>query len=210
MRMLSLFEKNYKKKYLDTLLASFPQKLKTDVEIVLECLPFNDNKVKLCDGQIHKVENLIHTTNQIVTLENEVLTIPYRIYFNEPDLKKENLLSENQKIILNCIFLRHHNGFIRQKRLEQLKDKNYFWITPFIFQLLGEYVIEIITTLDKNLNDKTIENLNLFIDDNPFYWQQTKNRVVSYWNEYYRHPKNPILKNYVGQKIVNRLKKAKA
>jgi hypothetical protein len=208
--MFNLLGTNYKREYLNILSDSFPKILKTDLETVLDCLPINDNNVKLCDGQIHKVENLIHTSNQKVVLDNVVLTIPYRIYFNEPNSEKEKLLSENQKIILNCIYLRHHNGFIRQKRLELLNDKNHYWITPFMFQLLGEYVVEIIITLDKNFNDTTLENFRLFINENPIYWQQTKSRVISYWNEYYRHSKNPILKHYIGQKIVDRIRKANA
>lgn len=208
--MFNLFGTKYKKEYLNILSESFPKILKADLDTVLACLPFNNNNVKLCGGQVHKVENLIHTTNQKVVLDNEVLTIPCRIYFNEPNSLIEKLLSENQKIILNCIYLRHHNGFIRQKRLELLKDKNHYWVTPFIFQLLGEYVVEIIITLENNLNDTTLENFKQFIIENPIYWQQTKSRVVSYWNEYYRHSKNPILKNYIGQEIVDRINKANA
>ncbi len=45
-----------------------------------------------------------------------------------------------------------------------------------------------------------------FIEENPEYWQLTKNRVISYWNEYHRH-KYPKLEEYFGVKLMNRLDK---
>ncbi len=47
-----------------------------------------------------------------------------------------------------------------------------------------------------------------FRDENLKYWQQMESRMISYWNEYYRS-KFPELKEYLGIKIVNRIKKRK-
>src|ERR1700722_1712020 len=117
--------------YKEKILLAFPQILKDDVKVVLGILPLDLNDVKLCDGQIHRVDNLISPNTYTIQLGNEQLSIPYRFYFNEPDLEKEGKLSATQRIILNCIYLRHHNGFLRQKRLEQLIGKNEYWATPF-------------------------------------------------------------------------------
>ena len=186
---------------------SFPATLKQDVEKVLEVLPLNEHNVLLTGGQIHQVDNLIHPNEQIVFLDKELLKIPYRLYFNEPSLEKEELLTDLQKIILNCIYLRHHNGFIRQKRLEQLLDKTEYFITPFTFQLLGEYVMEILEVLQKHINPTTIDNYLKFINENQKYWTQTESRMISYWNEYYRRPKFPKLNDYIGKQIVDEIKK---
>lgn len=201
--MINWFKGNKHSKYRETLLNAFPRTLKKDVESVLNILPFEVNNVKLSDGQFHNVENLIHPDFQIVNLDGEVLKIPYRVYFNEPEIEKEQTLTNRQKLILNCIFLRHHNGYLRQSRLEKIENNEY-WITPFTFQLLGEYVIEIIEVLDNQIDDNKLENYKRFANDNPKYYQQTESRMISYWNEYYRR-KFPKLKLYIGRIIFDQL-----
>jgi len=191
----------------EKILNSFPATLKQDVEKVIEVLPLNEHNVLLTGGHIHQVDNLIHPNEQVVYLDKELLKIPYRLYFNEPSLDKEELLTDLQKIILNCIYLRHHNGFVRQKRLEQLIDKTEYFITPFTFQLLGEYVMEILAVLQKQLNPTTIDNYLKFINENQKYWTQTKSRMISYWDVYYRRPKFPKLNDYIGKQIVDEIKK---
>lgn len=128
----------------EKILNAFPATIRHDVEKVIEFLPLNDHNVLLADGQIHKVDNLIHSSEQLVSLDKEVLRIPYRFYFNEPNPEKEKLLTDLQRTILNCIYLRHPNGFTRQRRLERLVDNVEYFVVPFVFQLLGEYVIEIL------------------------------------------------------------------
>jgi hypothetical protein len=94
-----------------------------------------------------------------------------------------------------------------QKRLEQLIDKNEYWITPYLLQLLGEYVYEILEVLDKCINDKNIGNYKRFVKENPKYWQQTESRMISYWDCYYRRIKSKDLKNYLGRQIADRINK---
>ncbi len=195
--------------YKEKILNSFPADIKTDVELIMNVLPLKKNNVLLYDGQTHKVENLIHDNFQIVRLNNETLKISCRVYFNEPDLGVETNLTETQKTILNCLYLRHHDGYIRQKRLEMLINSSDYFVIPFTFQLLGEYVIEILEVLDKHINEKNISKYLNFIKENPKYWQQTESRMISYWNEYYRR-KYPKLNDYIGKKIIDKIKKANA
>jgi len=204
--MMNWFKKENYTEYRDRLFKAFPKTLKSDVEVVLNILPFAINDVMLTGGQIHKVDNLIHESILTVQLDNEQLVIPYRLYFNEPDIEKENKLTDIQKTILNCIYLRHHDGYLRQRRLEKLIAKNEHWVIPFTLQLLGEYVFEILHVLDKHINVKTIDNYERFTIENPKYWQQTESRMISYWNEYYRR-QFPKLKVYLGRQIVDRIKK---
>ena len=198
----------------EKLFNALPAALRQDVEKVIEILPLNDHNVLLVDGQIHKVNDLIYPNEQVVSLDNEALKIPCRIYFNEPSPDKEELLTDLQKEILNCIYLRHHNGFIRQRRLMKLIDKTDYFVVPFVFQLLGEYVMEIIEVSQMQIIPN-IDNYVKFINENQKYWTQTESRVISYWNEYYRRPMYPnylppkyaTRKEYIGQQIVDRLKK---
>jgi hypothetical protein len=195
------------------LINSFPSSLRQDVEEAIKVLPA-DHNVVLADGQLHSIDGLIHPTEYSVILDRELLTIPYRNYYNEPTPEKEKLLTPQQKAILNCIYLRHHNGFVRQKRLEQLINTADNFVIPYTIQLLGEYVMEILEVLDRHINGKTIDNYIHFINENKKYWQQTESRMISYWNEYYRRPMYPkyqqpkyaTRQEYIGQTIINKLK----
>lgn len=184
---------------------AFPSALRQDIEEVIKALPC-DRNVLLADGQVHRVDSLIHPNEQTVCLDGEILKIPSRLYFNEPQAHKERGLTLLQTEILNCIYLRHHDGFVRQRRLEQLLESTEYFVIPFTFQLLGEYVIEILEVLNRHVNDKTISKYTRFIYENEKYWQQTESRMISYWNEYYRRPKFPKLKDYIGKQIVDKIK----
>jgi hypothetical protein len=177
--------------YKHRILSSFPNYLKNDVEILLDILPIENN---------NDLPNI--SDDKTVILDSEVIKIPYRIHFDLPNESQENKLTTCQKDILNCIYLRHHNGFIRHDRLNKLANCHDYWVTPFKIQLLGEYIVEILLTLEKHFNEKTILNFNKFIKENPKYWETTKRRVVSYWNEYYRESKKSIFKNYIGSRII--------
>ena len=202
--MLNWFKGNKHSKYREMILNAFPRTLKKDVESVLNILPFEVNEIKLCNGKIHKVENLIHPDFQTVLLEGEHLSIPNRLYFNEPELEKEQTLTNSQKVILNCIYLRHHNGYVRQSRLEKI-NSNEYWITPFTFKLLGEYILEILEVLDRQLDNNKLENYKRFSIENPKYYQQTESRMTSYWNEYYKR-RFPKLRDYLGRIIFDLIK----
>jgi Integron Cassette Protein Hfx_Cass5 len=203
--LINWFKKDIYKGYKGILKNAFPKSLEEDLKIVLKVIPFSDNNIKLTDGNFHKVDNLIFENSQIIKVGNEDLTIPYRVYFNEPNQLVEKLLTVNQQKILNCIYLRHHNGFVRQKRLEKLKAINEYWITPYLFQLLGEYVIEILEVIDKQHNNTILDNFKQFKLDNPKYFIQTESRMISYWNQYYRR-NNTKLNSYVGRLLFNKIK----
>jgi len=140
-----------------------------------------------------------------VKVNGELLEVPYRIYFEVPN---EDELSEKELLILNCFFTRHHNGFTRQKCLEQIILYDEYWITPFITQLLGEYVFEILVIIKSNLEGKLLENMIRFSEENSIFFETTKRRIVSYWNCYYR-AQFPIKEGYVGFKIVNAIEEIK-
>ncbi len=192
----------------DKLYSSFPKALKSDVEKVLQILP--ETKPGFFDlaGKSHELDISINDSKIAILLNNESLIIPYRINILEPDINKENQLTEIQRTILCCIYLRHSNGFIRQKRLEQLLNKSDYFIIPFTFELLGEYLIEILEVLDKHITGENIYLYQRFIRDNPEYWWVTKCRIVSYWNQYYRF-QFPKIKDYIGKSVVDRIEVAK-
>jgi hypothetical protein len=184
---------------------AFPSVLEDDVRTVAKCLPFSDRTLVLADGHVRYFDTFLSECDPIlVRLQGQRIEIPYRIYLKEPAPEKIEALTEQQKVIFHCLYLRHHNGFIRQKHLEQLVGRTEAFICPFTIQLLGEYVLEILVILENIIATPVVGNYAKFLSSNNFYWTQTQSRVVSYWNEYYRSV-FPALDQYVGKRIVDRL-----
>jgi hypothetical protein len=173
------------------IIKAFPVYLSSDVQVVIDFLM--DKNMKVHPSSEHHV-----------ILDGEKLSIPARVYFDKPNESTGNNLSELQQTILNCLYLRHHNGFVRQARLEFLRGKTDYFIIPFIFQLLGEYVREILIVVDDFINEETLPSYLKFKMENPKYWYQTEGRMISYWNEYYRRDAN--LREYIGTGIFKRMK----
>lgn len=167
----------------------FPLNLKEDVQVVIDNL-------KIKDGDIHK-------RSYNVKINNILLTIPERIYFSEP---ASGNLTTIQKYILDCIFTKHHDGFIRQKHLRNLLFCTEYWIIPFCFRLLGEYVKDILPDIKVQI-DNNIENYLYFISENNEFYNRTKSQMISYWNCYYRK-EYPNPKSYIGFQIFSELENA--
>jgi hypothetical protein len=127
----------------------------------------------------------------LICFDGEMLSIPKRFYFNEPNPNDQSILSELQKTIVNCVYLRHHNGYIRQKWLNTLTSKAYYFTVPYTFQLLGEYIIEIIGDMDDFIDETNIHLFRRFLSDNR--------------KEYYRFGGNRNIRDYIGKKIFERL-----
>ncbi|HEY2823400.1 MAG TPA: hypothetical protein VGJ06_20315 [Candidatus Acidoferrum sp.] len=118
-------------------------------------------------------------------LGDEILALPQRIYYDPPRFQtlRFNAL---QREILNCLFTRHHDGFVRQKHLVRIIRSPNPWIPCFVIPLIGEYVVQILEIIRENLGylDKSI--YAGFVHTNPDFISLTEKRVISYWNCYYR------------------------
>src|SRR3990167_2183438 len=85
-----------------------------------------------------------------VVVNNEILKIPERHNIQELQqqnifdriLKKEIVLNDTQKTIIDCFYTRHCDGFIREKYCKNIIQLNHEWVVPYVFRLVGEYVIE--------------------------------------------------------------------
>jgi len=113
------------------------------------------------------------------------MSIPYRIY-HDPTKTSKDLLNSQQEQLVDCLFTRHSDGFVRQKYLAKIIGLNKTWVVPFVVQLLGEYVIEIIRVIEENLGKLDISVYKSFLDANPEFLILTEQRVASYWDCYYK------------------------
>ncbi len=176
-------------------LQAFPTSFQDDA---LGVLTYLENKM----GNYHSD----YTYN--VYINKECIKLPSRIYWHVPNNDQFDNFSLLQRQILWCLYTRHHDGFVRQNTLENLlKTELTYFMIPFIFQLLGEYVQEILKIIEPHINKKNHILFEQFILENPKYFQTTESRIISYWNEYYRHTQNKYFKDYIGSKIIVKLKK---
>lgn len=169
---------------------SFPEKMQSDVALVIDFL--NAKQLE------------IHSKSEMeIFLNGEKVVMPYRIYTSEPKDGEELRFSNTQQVILNCLYLTHNNGFLRQKRLESLKTNFDDYVIPYKMKVLSEYVIQIINELDTQINENTIQRCLMFVHENPKYWSFIKSRITSYWGEYFKY--SCTLNDYVGYKILKEI-----
>ncbi len=148
---------------------AFPSRLCSDALVAAEALPKNRswwNSFKVC-------------------VNNENLSIPDRVR-HDPASVKIGRFSLLQKNLVDCILTRHNDGFVRQKYLAQIVSSNYAWVPPFVIQLLGEYVVEILQVIEANLGNLDKSVYTPFLRANPDFLALTEQRVISYWDCYYR------------------------
>ncbi|MFD3554465.1 hypothetical protein ACFWWA_20570 [Streptomyces goshikiensis] len=159
------------------LVAAFPTRLAGDVQSVLAVMP----EASYAPMIPFEVE-----------VQGETVVIPSRIYSEEPDTGFERALSGTQQMILHCLYSRHHDGRVRQRHLEQITASGEPWAVPFVVQLAGEYVLEIIESIERGLpglaepGSTQRQFYGEFIARNPAFFARTERRVVSYWSCYYR------------------------
>ena len=156
------------------IVGAFPRSLTSDVEKVLDAIPVAKHAPSSDDIGL-------------ITLEGESLNIPFRIYFPEPNQISLVLLTKLQRAILTCLYTRHHDGRVREKYLREIIGAEERWVIPFVLQLAGEYIIEIIKFLDQNSHQLKRENYSSFVKANPAFCLITSQRIFSYWSCYFRH-----------------------
>lgn len=171
---------------------SFPKELNKDLQEVLKIIP----KETYNNVSIDCSENVIEYSSN-----HSIIKIPYRMYFIDIDDKKVNDLTDTQKIILYCIYTRSCNGFIREKYLNKLLTLNFgYWVIPYIIKLCDEYVIEILEVIYAKLRVRNNNDIKKFCLDNKSIVNKSYQRMISYWNEYYRDREYNFHK-YIGRKL---------
>ncbi|MER7695481.1 hypothetical protein [Streptomyces sp. NPDC096095] len=159
------------------LVAAFPTRLAGDVQSVLTVMP----ETRLAPAMPFEVD-----------VQGETVAVPSRIYNEEPGADMERPLSGTQHVILHCLYSRHSDGRVRQRHLEQIVASGEPWVVPFVVQLAGEYVLEILEAIGRGLPGLAVPSsaqrrlYGEFIAQNPAFFARTERRVVSYWSCYYR------------------------
>ena len=128
----------------------------------------------------------------------EVLTLPCRIH-NDPAFIHIDSLTTLQKELVDCLLTRHSSGYIREQHLQRIILSRNIWVAPFVIKLVGEYVIEILQVVQRNLQNLDKSIYGSFLRANPEFFATTERRVISYWNCYYRNHKR---EDYLGFQLL--------
>ena len=166
------------------LLDAFPSRLRTDVFSAVAVLP----------QPFHVLDKRF-----TVRLNGEKLAIPFRVYYDLSGIDSSRL-SLRQGQLLDGILTRHHDGHVRQERLGDILTLNQDWVTPFVLQLVGEYVLEIIQEIEANLGKLDTSLYGDFLRQNPEFLRLTEQRVISYWNCNYRSVRR---EEYAGFRVLH-------
>jgi len=124
-----------------------------------------------------------------VRVSGEHISIPQRVYHDPLGISVGFRLGFRSKLsreLLDCIFTRHTDGFVRQKYLGWIIHSSNIWVPPFVLLLAGEYVIEILRDIEGALPQLDRDVYDDFVRNNPQFLQKTKQRIASYWDCYYR------------------------
>jgi len=121
-----------------------------------------------------------------VLVAGEALHIPRRFYSPEPPAEALDSLGASARTVLACLYTRHNDGHVRERHLRYVISSTAHWVPPFVVQLLGEYVLEVHRVIVSNVNHLDQPSYVRFVAENPTFMQLTRQRVVSYWDCYFR------------------------
>jgi hypothetical protein len=149
----------------------FPAGLESDVDAVLTAVPPSLGFERVNGPQ--------------VSIEGEGIELLSRLYSPEPPDDATRHLNDRQRLILSCLYSRHHDGYVRERHLLRLQGDDP-WIPHFVLQLVGEYVIEICQVALDQLDAIPRASYETFAAENEEFVALVRRRVVSYAREYHR------------------------
>ncbi|ALX04411.1 hypothetical protein AERYTH_06760 [Aeromicrobium erythreum] len=164
---------------------AFPARLADDVAVVVAALSAASHGTSA-----HTIDSPRRPRGIVV--DGEVVEIPARQYHGGMDAPDRARLTSTQLGVAACIHSRHHDGRERQAWLPSLLTFDEPCASPFIVQLLGEYVVEIVTEIESTLRSgstaaSTIERLVAFMEENAPFVARTRDRARSYWWKYHTY-----------------------
>ena len=179
-----------KREISDPLINGFPVGIKDQAKCVMQMIVQQHSSIE--DAPVS--EDAFN-----VSLGSETVSFPSRIYYDPLPEHQLNFLNNEQRTIVRCLYTRSHDGYVRQKSVEVLLDSGVKeqWVIPYIVKLCDDYVVEIVQTIYERRDLLPIDLVREFTDNNREFVQRCYQRMVSYWDCYYRQ-QVPRLQDYVG------------
>ena len=127
------------------------------------------------------------TQGPTVFVEGERLCAPYRVYCVPSHLRSVIAqASGDARLLALCLGTRHWDGHVREEYVRQIVAVDRPWIAPFVVQLLGEYVVEIVEVISAAVSGANPTRFAGFAQENLPFIRTTRRRATSYWNCYHR------------------------
>lgn len=172
----------------ETLARAFPRRLQRSLADVLDGLPHTTYP------PLGSITSSNSRDWHPIGVQGDPVVIPHRIYNPVPVSDLAHQGSE-AGVAIDCLYTRHNDGFVRQAAHRRLlAGAEHPWVTPFVVQLLGEYVIEICHDIqlfaetDLPTRPGWARQFRSFAHENPDFIALTRQRAASYWACYYRGP----------------------
>lgn len=197
--MLPLFHYFKRKELLCVLQKAFPRECEEDVAAVVNRLSLTKK------GR----DTLSYYTNKRLTageisytlLTGERVTLPYRLYIDERRGDAEQGLSERQRFIYHALFSRSYDGYTREKHAKALiTHHSPAWVIPYILELSGEYVKEILEAVYRRLSTVNTIPYRRVCALNFERTTRLHARMICYWNERYRYECYRY-RDYIGKRL---------
>lgn len=161
----------------DIIASCFPQSLGADVRTVTGIMPAD------------RVSPLVVSQNPAgrlvpvkVAIEGEPINVLTRTYNGEPMSELIASLSTEQRLIYDCVYARHRDGFVRERHVEALLARAEPWIPTFVLELLGEYVIEIAQIIYRAVDVIPRDAYHSYGIGNPAHLKRICKKIVSYYH----------------------------
>ncbi|HAV37645.1 MAG TPA: hypothetical protein DCX52_15040 [Massilia sp.] len=119
-----------------------------------------------------------------VCVDGETLAIPVRVYYQPALVRLAAWAPGDAGLVALCLGTRHHDGFVREACLARLLDARRNWIVPFVVQLVGEYIPQIVRRIEAALPGLDHAAYGRFLLENPRFFARTERRVISYGYTY--------------------------
>ena len=132
------------------------------------------------------IDHSYQVSSAHAVVQGEVISIPQRIYFC-PDDPLQRPLHIWASPIIDCLYTRSTDGYLRQKALGRLLAISDPCVIPYVVLLAGEYVVEITIDLCTSIPKLDQQAYINFVHENQALMSLTKSRATSYWNCYYRN-----------------------
>ncbi len=197
--MLSFLSYFKRKRLTAALKKAFPKDCEQDVAEVSSCLPL-----------IKRGENTyfyycgkgLHMGKTVWTLPSgERIELPYRIFIDEAAEKAKEKLTERQRLIYHAIFSRSYDGYTREKHISALLASEIpAWVMPYIIEVCGEYIKEILDSVYTALNGRDTLPYRSLCALNWEHVKQLHAKMINYWSLFHRHECYRY-KDYIGKRL---------
>lgn len=144
----------------------------------------SERVTRIAQELAHGEQHAPHPHGPRVYVNGEELILPSRLYYRSalPASGGDPL----DDTIRNCLGTRHHDGYLRERCVCALLHERREWVIPFLFAMLGEYVVEIVLAIESRLAPDALPAWQHFAANNPQFLATTRRRAISYWDCYYR------------------------